>query len=313
MDVSTSCPVVGSSRPGKFAYVGRLVCACGEPLESRGRAIRTTAAWGEVSFVRCTACGNWCQSPQIEPATLSAWYDSDDYQGSARRRGSVYVNYLEDEPERMVEARQRYQRDIAPFLPNEGGRVLEVGCATGSLLAVVREAGHEVVGLDLSRRFVDAARTLHGLDVRVGDVSAVDIPERHFDVILLFGTISNLADLPRSLARIHRLLKSRGTLILNYPAADALVARIYGSRFWMFAPSVATFLSEQGCRTTLAHAGFTVLRSRTDRQRPSLSKLLNHARMHPVLSLLQRLGLAHRHLPFAIPIPGVRIVWAHTT
>ena len=78
----------------------------------------------------------------------------------------------------------------------------------------------------------------------------------------------------------------------------------------MFAPSVNTFMTERGCQAALARAGFTVLRSRTDLQRPSLAKLVSHARLRVVLPLIDRLGLARTSVPIRIPIPGVLIAWA---
>ena len=272
--------------------------------------ITVRGTWGDVVFVACGTCGSWCQHPQITPASLAAWYDSDEYQGSARRPGTAYVDYLADEASRSAEARRRYRRDLAPFLPVTGARVLEVGCATGSVLAVIREAGHQVVGIDLSRRFAEAARMLYGLDVRVGDVLEAEWAEGTFDMALLLGTVSNLGDVPGTLSTLRRLLKSGGTLVLNFPNAQSLVARLYGSRFWMFVPSANTFMTERGCRAALANAGFTVRRSRTDRQKPSVAKLVNHARLGALVAWLQRAGLGRASAPFAFPVPGVRIVWA---
>jgi SAM-dependent methyltransferase len=241
---------------------------------------------------------------------LAEWYDSDDYQGSAERRGSAYVNYLEDEPHRVREARARYRRDLFFHLPPGNGRVLEIGCATGSLLSVIRDAGHEVWGLDISHRFVEAARQLHDLDVQMADVLSAKIQENYFDMILLLGTLSCLSDITRSLRRIHRLLKSGGTLVLNYPAADSVIARVYGSRFWMFAPTVSTFMTGKGCGIVLEAAGFTTVKSRIDWQAPSLRKLVNHAKAGVLLPVLDALGIGQAPLPVPLPIPGVRIIWA---
>src|SRR6185295_3471231 len=129
----------------------RSHCVCAFPLPENPQFVRKTFACGDVRFARCESCGSWCQCPQITAESLGQWYDSDQYQGSCAQRGTAYANYLQDEDHRIVEARQRYQNDLATHLPASGARVLEVGCATGSLLTVVREAGHEVCGIDLSQ------------------------------------------------------------------------------------------------------------------------------------------------------------------
>lgn len=238
------------------------------------------------------------------------WYDSDDYQGSAQFRGSVYANYLADETHRIAEARRRFRGDLSAHLPSAGGRVLEIGCATGSLLSVILDAGHEVVGIYLSHRFADAARQLHGLDVQVADLLSAKIPDGSFDMVLLLGTISNLSDIPRSLQRIYKLLKPGGILVANYPAADSIVSKLYGERFWMFAPSVSTFMTFMGCGLAMKQADFSSVESGLDRQMPSFQKLFAHAKCHAVLPVLDALGLSNKFLPFRLPVPGVRIVLA---
>lgn len=292
-----------------FEYVDRPSCVCGATLVDGTRVVEKRSAWGAVRFRQCLSCASWCQSPQVSPRSLSAWYDSDEYQGSAERRGSIYANYLADEPERLVEARQRYRRDLSAHLPATGARVLEIGCATGSLLAVMREVGHVVTGFDLSHRFADAARDLHGIDVEVGDILDAALPHDSFDMVVMFGTISNLTRFGASLERIRGLLTPRGSLVFNFPAAGSLVARLYGERHWMFAPSASTFLSARGCRLALEAAGLTWRRGRTDRQMPSVRKVLTHAKLGGLLRAAARFGLDGAPLG-PLPIPGVRIVWA---
>jgi len=295
---------------GKFEYENRATCICGWPLKDAVDEIGKTSAWGTVRFVRCASCQSWCQSPYISPKSLAAWYDSDDYQGSAQICGSVYANYLEDESHRITEARRRYCRDLSGHLPPAGGWVLEIGCATGSLLSVIRDAGHEVAGIDLSRRFADAAKQLHGLEVQVADILSAKIPDGSFDMVLLFGTLSNLSDIPISLQRIYGLLKPGGVLVANYPAADSIVAKLYGERFWMFAPSASTFMTSMGCGLALKQAGFSSVESGLDRQMPSFRKLFTHAKCHALLPVLDAFGLGNKSLPFRLPVPGVRIVRA---
>jgi len=298
----------------RFEYLPRDGCPCGAPLPDAAHAetVVRSAAWGDVRFVRCRECGSWCQSLQVSPASLAAWYDSDHYQGSARQRGSAYANYLEDEPERVEEGRHRYERDLAPLLPAPPAVVVEIGCATASVLRAVRDGGHRVLGVDLSPRFATAARELHGIDVHVGDFREIALPD-DVDMVALFGTLSNLTDLPDALRAIRARLRPGGVLVANYPAADSWTARAYGRRLWMFAPSASTILSATGCRRALERSGFHVVAERRDRQMPSVRKLLNHARARALLSVTDRLGISGATTPLPLPIPGVRLVIARAT
>jgi SAM-dependent methyltransferase len=202
----------------------------------------------------------------------------------------------------------RYQRDIKPFLKSRS-RVLEVGCASGTLLSVLREAGHEVFGVDLSSRFAYMAKRLYGIDVVVGDFASMTWPTSQIDAVLLLGTISNLQNLPFALDCIRAMLKPNGILIFNYPDASSFVAKLYGDQFWMFAPSVMSFMTVAGCCDVLSKHGFHVGRARYDVQRPSLGKLMRHAKLNYVLSIFPQKWLSSP-LPLAIPVPGVRLVLA---
>ena len=294
--------------PG-FTYVAKQECVCGAPLRDSPTQVLRQFAWGEVRFVRCGSCGSYVQSPGITADSLARWYSSTDYFGSSSRAGALYDDYLADEKARQLEAKSRFVRDLQPFLAR-GDRLFEVGCATGSLLRSALDAGYEVDGIDLSETFVAMARDINRLPVRVGDFIHTDLPPDHFAMVVMLGTVSNLQDLPGSLRQARRILRPGGIVFANLPVADSLVARIYGSRYWMFSPSAANFMTMAGFGGVLRSSGFEVIRNTMDRQRPSLGKLLHHLKFTAASLLLKRRALSHLPLPFSIPLPGVRAVWA---
>jgi SAM-dependent methyltransferase len=279
-------------------------------LQADAKTITKRFPHGSITFCRCAACGSWCQSPIMTQSALASWLDSEEYRGSNAKSGVAYANYAQDEPHRLTEARGRYARDLAPLL-RPRSRVLEIGCATGSLLAVIRDHGHGVLGLDLSKSFVVAARAMYRLEVVKGDISHTDLPQSGFDAVVAMGTVSNFRRFDRCLAQISKLLKPGGIFMFNFPNADSPWVRwLYRENFWMYTPSAITFMTECGCLQALRRAGYKVLRVRVDRQRPSLTKLLQQGRMGSMLPVLRALGLSHAGIPFPIPIPAVRLVIA---
>src|SRR6478735_8813677 len=55
---------------------------------------------------------------------------------------------------------------VAPLIPNETARILDVGCASGRLLYLLARRGyHNVTGLDPSPGCVQTARRLYDIDV----------------------------------------------------------------------------------------------------------------------------------------------------
>jgi len=159
-----------STNMKKFTYREKRSCICGEPFYQNNRIIEKHMNWGTVRFVQCQNCKTWVQSPQIDKESLKLWYDSIEYQaaGVSKAKEGIYLDYMADESQRKMEAQARYKRDLVSIL-SPGSRILEVGCATGSLLAVMRKEGHHVVGIDLSAKFVQQAKLLYGLDVILGD------------------------------------------------------------------------------------------------------------------------------------------------
>jgi SAM-dependent methyltransferase len=292
-----------------FRYQERTSCICGRELTSSSPGVVKAFTWGEVRFVNCPGCLSWIQSPQITVESLAAWYDSPDYQSAGADKEGAYLDYAGEESQRRQEAQARYKRDLESVLP-PAASVLEVGCASGSLLSVLRDNGHRVFGIDLSAGFAEQARSLYQIPVEVGDFLSFLGNGDRFDLIMMLGTVSNLQDLVRHLRHAATLLKPEGLLYFNVPVADSLIARMYGPKYWMFAPSVSNFLTRQGVSAALERAGFQMVSTRRDRQRPTLSKILGHARLQWVYPLAKRMGVGQLATPFSLPIPGVMVTWA---
>jgi SAM-dependent methyltransferase len=288
----------------RYEFSERRQCFCGAPLASALPSVTVRFGQDDIRFRRCQTCGSHVQAPQLAADSLAAWFDSPAYQGGGGVAGSAYVDYAADESTRLREGQARARRDLLPFLPS-AARVFEIGCGSGSVLAALAQAGHRVAGCDLSSRFVELGRRSYGLDIALADYSALDLAPKSADAVLIYGTFGNLRNLPAVLARAAEHLAPQGLLFANFPAADSWTARLYGSRHWMFAPSISQFPTRAGVRMALTAAGFGIVDMTRDMQRPSFAKLAKHAKIPGLPALLRRWGLAHRPLPIAFPIPGV--------
>src|SRR3954447_220899 len=85
-----------------------------------------------------------------------------------------------------VEVTRYYAEQVQRLLGTlvaQRGRVLEVGCGLGDLLAAL-PCGPGSVGVDISSRMIELARERHpGLDLRVADVEHDPLPEGPFDTV----------------------------------------------------------------------------------------------------------------------------------
>jgi SAM-dependent methyltransferase len=111
---------------------------------------------------------------------------------------------------------------IITFLPHTGARVLDVGCATGTLLAALRRRGvADVVGLDPSTDSRDIAAAVHGVRVEVGTLSAMPDDLGLFDCITMIGVLEHLWDVDEALRIVTDHLRPDGILYVDVPDASS--------------------------------------------------------------------------------------------
>jgi len=108
-----------------------------------------------------------------------------------------------------------------------GKAVLDIGGGTGIGHEFLLAAGAASI-VSLDRHIAPPAQSD---DARVrfvqGDFLACSLPDGQFDVIVCLGTLFYLHDPDRALAKMHRLLKPAGTLVVNC-INQRLVRRYFG-------------------------------------------------------------------------------------
>jgi SAM-dependent methyltransferase len=91
--------------------------------------------------------------------------------------------------------------------------------AGDGLLPVLRPRAREVIGIDVSPRLVEAARSRHpGLTAAVADVRRLPLPDDSVDVVVSNSTLDHFAsldDVGTALAELRRVLRPGGRLIVT--------------------------------------------------------------------------------------------------
>jgi SAM-dependent methyltransferase len=178
-------------------------------------------------------------------AELAAAYEqaeSDDYVGEeAGQRETARV------------ALDRIERYVGR------GRLVDLGCWVGFLMAEARERGWEPVGIEPSTFASTYARERLGLDVRQGGLFEVELPEHSFQAAVLGDVIEHLVDPDRALERIARLLAPGGVLYMALPDAGSRVARTMGARWWSVIPTHVQYFTRESLARLLRRAGWEPL------------------------------------------------------
>jgi demethylmenaquinone methyltransferase / 2-methoxy-6-polyprenyl-1,4-benzoquinol methylase len=108
---------------------------------------------------------------------------------------------------------QRWRRATVAAVVDPGDRVLDGACGTGDLAIIAARAGANVTGLDFSERMLERARRkAPELDWTRGDLLALPFEDESFDAATVGFGVRNVADLPRALEELRRVLKPGGRL-----------------------------------------------------------------------------------------------------
>jgi ubiquinone/menaquinone biosynthesis C-methylase UbiE len=104
----------------------------------------------------------------------------------------------------------------------DGKAVLDIACGEGyGTKALICSGAASVVGVDISEEACRHARRKYGVDARVGDATAIPLPDRTIDVVVSFETIEHVAEPSIFLKECLRVLKSPGCLIISTPNVEA--------------------------------------------------------------------------------------------
>jgi 2-polyprenyl-3-methyl-5-hydroxy-6-metoxy-1,4-benzoquinol methylase len=126
-------------------------------------------------------------------------------------------------------------------------RVLEVGCAHGGFVAMLRQAGFDATGLELSPSIVQYARESFDVPVLTGPIEDQSLASGSLDVVVMMDVMEHLPDPLKTLNRCLDLLKPDGVLFIQtpaYPERQSLAAlNAYGHKFpMMLDPAEHLFL-----------------------------------------------------------------------
>lgn len=238
--IAAPCPRAIAPRPGH----DRRVCpACRSALAQEGPA--WSCAGCARSFPELAGIADLRLAPdryldleddRDKARRLAAMADSTSLEGLAR---AYYAMTDDVDPPRarrylahLARAEDRGEA-FAHLLP-QAGRVLEVGCGSGGMLAAAAKRGMSIEGVDIAARWLVLAQRRVGLGPpspgrrakarpTAANAEHLPWPDATFDAIFADSVLEHLDDIPNALREWRRVAKPGASLVLISPNRHSIL------------------------------------------------------------------------------------------
>ncbi len=179
-------------------------------------------------IVKCKICEMTFVNPRISNEQIFDVYRHEYFD----RNEDGYKGY-EGIADLRIQTFEKWYRDIEPYYTHKGV-ALDIGCAAGYFLDILKENLWETEGIELDHR-------MRKLVIKKGyNVSNNPLEyftsSRQYDLITMFDVIEHLPELQKDFAKISSLLSPQGVLALSTPNIDSFQHHLFRSRWFQFKP-----------------------------------------------------------------------------
>ncbi len=175
------------------------------------------------------------------------------------------------------------------FPHNSGARkLLDIGCATGTLLRVASEHGWIASGVEPSRWAVDMIEAPLRENVFLGTFEDTSFPDDTFDLVVLWETLEHIEDPSATLRKASRILRPGGIIVINIPNIESFWSHLLRDRWWLVEQMHYYYFEPRTIRQLLENSGFSVISIKPFKKTFSLGYLIQKLRDVPVISDFSR-------------------------
>ncbi|MEA3345810.1 MAG: class I SAM-dependent methyltransferase [Chloroflexota bacterium] len=213
---------------------------------------RCTSAWyrRHYAIVKCRQCGLVYANPRPpEEEVLNAYREVED------------PLYLREELGRVLTFRRHVgamEEVMGP--PQEGRRLLDVGCYVGLFLEAAKGHGWEAWGVEPCRWAVKEGHR-RGLTILEGTLREASLPAESFDVVTFWDVAEHLTNPRATFAEAWRVLKPGGWIIIQTMNIASWTARLLGSHWPWLMEMHLYYFSPRTLACLLERVGFTPVKT----------------------------------------------------
>jgi len=164
-----------------------------------------------TAIVSCMACGLVYRNPRPPAGAIEEAYEKERY-------GHERLAAMFDAQVELYRPKAQYLRQW--LASGSTVKIVEVGSFVGGFLAVGREYGWQMLGVDPGKE-VDVFCKERGLQVLPETLGEVQLAKDSIDCVAIWNTFDQLPDPDPTVSAARRLLRTGGVLALHIPSGES--------------------------------------------------------------------------------------------
>ena len=202
-----------------------IICGCSET------SVLVHLHSNNLIALKCKNCSHiYVNNSPINADNISEYYTMEDFKGKRTLQEFEYSNYYSDcfvdynqkNESSLVLMQFKEKANYFDSLLPKGSKILDVGCATGVFLDMMRKFEWEVEGVEVSNELASYAHEKFNLKVHVRDITKENLNSGPFQVITMFDVIEHVVNPVEVIEAIHEHLNPGGIALIYTPNLESL-------------------------------------------------------------------------------------------
>lgn len=198
----------------------------------------------------CNSCGLIFIHPPMNAEEERFFYEKEYGEIFSNEKGTTPEKLFES---RLPDARMYFDWTKEHLAPSHS--CLELGCASGYFLSIIKDYVHDVSGIETHILLNEYCRRM-GISMFT---SLNEFSDEQFDRIFMFFVLEHISDPIGYLSGIKRIMKKNGKLFIVVPNVEDALLTLYdipAIKSFYFTPAHQFYYSKDTLGRTLMSAGF---------------------------------------------------------
>ena len=172
----------------------------------------------DARIFRCSGCSHWFTNPEPDDQALETYYKTLYSEQRRRHFGESYFVLMERRAEAQLDyIRRHLDQGRRRSAPGRWGRVLDLGCGVGALVARLQSEGADAIGYDSDPAAIEVGKNRWKANVHLAALNDTSASHGQFDLLCMSHVVEHLPKVRQALTEILRLLGPGGFVFLEVP------------------------------------------------------------------------------------------------